>query len=693
MQSTDERLELLEKRVEALELEISQHKKVKQEIPLGSTISKRTTSNLSGKSQNENLKKQFKEGIQIKSRKTQEAFLGKYIVGALAALLIFVGTASFIGLIWKFLNPEIKISLMTIISLIFSGVGFRLIQNKKNPIASVTLGIGAGLMFITILSANLAFHMIGNEVTLLIAGIWAMFFILSTSYINQFFTIVIANIGSFITLILGLSYMKNDGDYISLTIFLAVIASAMYWVSRKKRTLEKHTILAFILIDFTTLLIGWFLQVIDNTQVVTSFAMPLIINGILMVVLNVMFELSNKKKANYWIILPSVLVVGMTSINFLYLNNLFFKWDSALCLSIFFAIQLIQLTFSHWQHKELLPYLSVLYTYVLIITGLFLGYELYQLPTGIVIVGIILMLLERIFKTKHQEILIAAIILLDAVLLLSGNTAKPIFGGIAFLQSAFMIYLLWYNRQFNLKQINPLLRIIGLLVMMTTSISISKEVLTLLKPTIQAVTYIDFGYGLMLLTTGILWRYKFFSDLPIEGETETHPSDFMRRILYGLLTIQYVYGLILLNYTSGIAFKLLLTLEIIAVALVQSHLFIHSKEKQNPYIGIWLVVKYLVLIWSIILSFAKLDVTSAIYSVAGLLVAILSITAGFKMNIKSIRLYGLILTIIMVIKFILVDLSQENSIVRVLALVSGGALCFLISYIYNRLSEEEKLSE
>lgn len=692
MQSTDERLELLEKRIEALELEIIQYKQIKQERPLESSISKKSTINLSGDLKNTNKKKQLNENDQIKSRKAQEAFLGKYIVGALAALLIFVGTASFIGLIWKFLNPEIKISFMTVVSLVFSGIGFRLIQKKKDPISSVTLGIGAGLMFITILSANIAFHMIGNEVTLLLAGVWAIFFMLSTGYTNQFFTTFIANIGSFITLILGLSYMANDGDYISLTVFLTVISSVMYWVSRNKTTKEKNTILACILLNLMTLLIGWFIQAIDNTHVISNCVMPLIINGMLMFVLNVMFEIANKNKLNYWIILPSLLVVSMTAVNLLLLNNMFFKWDFVVCLAIFFAIHLIQLIINHWHHKALLPYLSVLYTYVLIITGLFLGNELYQRPTGIILVGIILIILERIFKTKHQANLISIIILFDAILLLCGNTAKPIFAMIAVIQLAFMVYLLWYNHQFNLKQYNPLLRIIGLAAILVISTSISKELLTLFNPSVQAVTYWNFGYCLMLFMTGILWRYQFFSDLTVESDTEKPTTDFMTYVLYGLLTVHYAYGLILLNYTSGVAFKLLLTLEIIAVALVQSNLFIHSKEKQNPYVGLWLVVKYLVLIWSIILSFAELDATSAIYSVAGLLVAILSITAGFKMNIKSIRLYGLILTIIMVIKFIAIDLSQENSIVRVLALVSGGALCFLISYIYNRLSEEEKLS-
>ncbi|WP_429149753.1 DUF2339 domain-containing protein [Anaerotaenia torta] len=69
------------------------------------------------------------------------------------------------------------------------------------------------------------------------------------------------------------------------------------------------------------------------------------------------------------------------------------------------------------------------------------------------------------------------------------------------------------------------------------------------------------------------------------------------------------------------------------------------------------------------------------------IVAIGSISVGFKLRNKGIRLCGLILTIIMVARFIVVDLNQENSITRVLALIAGGGLCFLISFIYNKLSE------
>ncbi len=105
-------------------------------------------------------------------------------------------------------------------------------------------------------------------------------------------------------------------------------------------------------------------------------------------------------------------------------------------------------------------------------------------------------------------------------------------------------------------------------------------------------------------------------------------------------------------------------------------------------IFLWIVIKYLILTWTILEAFLDLCIESVEYSIVGLLVTIGFIIVGFKRRIKSIRLYGLVLTIIMVAKFILVDLYQKNSITKVLALIAGGCLCFLISFIYNKLSEK-----
>ena len=105
-------------------------------------------------------------------------------------------------------------------------------------------------------------------------------------------------------------------------------------------------------------------------------------------------------------------------------------------------------------------------------------------------------------------------------------------------------------------------------------------------------------------------------------------------------------------------------------------------------IGIWLVLKYFIFVWVTMGAFWRFPFNSVSYSVVGLLLAIIAIYAGFKYDAKSIRKFGLGITVLMVAKFIFVDLIGENSITRVIAFAVGGILCFIISIIYNHLSKE-----
>lgn len=691
MQTSEERLEALEKRIEDLEREVltlKQRSTAPESAPLALKKPPQKTAETLPKG---SLKNMLEDKPTVKPNKTSEAFLGKYIVGALAALLIFTGTASFIGLIWKFLSPEIKMSLMAFVSVAVSGAGFYFIQKKKTPIAAVTLGIGAGLMYITILSANLAFHMIGSQMTLLLAGLWAVLFIVSSRYTNLFFTLVIAHMGSFITLILGLGYLKNSGDYTLLTLFNIVISLVVLWVAKAKKRHEKNVVLSLTLVNFSVLLIGWFTQVAIDASLLSSAAMPLVINLALLLILNAMYSLSKDVKSGVLTLIPGLFVTALTALNLLCLSEVFFHWDAYVGYSLFFGLMFSQLAFSQWRHQPLESKLTVFHTLVLSVTAILLGYEVYDAPTGLVAIGVLLLALERIFETKHQGVLVGLIVCLDALLLVFSPADNPLFVAIGLVQIGLITYILWYNQQFKTQKTNGFLKFSALMVMLLSSIAISRHTCMLVNPNTEAYVYLDLSFIIMLALTGLLWRLEFFKDPTVVGVAKE--SKLMAYTLYTLMTGLYFYGLSLLNLSDHLLFKLLMTLSLTALALAQSWLFLKGRERQNAFVGFWLVFKYLLLTWTVILSFAELDAASAIYSVTGLIVAILSISIGFKLSIKSIRLYGLVLTIIMVAKFILVDLSQENSIVRVIALVLGGGLCFLISYIYNRLSEEAKTTE
>ncbi|MBQ2605131.1 MAG: DUF2339 domain-containing protein [Clostridia bacterium] len=79
-----------------------------------------------------------------------------------------------------------------------------------------------------------------------------------------------------------------------------------------------------------------------------------------------------------------------------------------------------------------------------------------------------------------------------------------------------------------------------------------------------------------------------------------------------------------------------------------------------------------------------------IYTALTMVIALMSIVIGFKFRSKSLRIYGLILSMLCVLKLGIFDIGSENSLARVGAFVIGGIICFIISGIYNAV--EKRLS-
>lgn len=72
-----------------------------------------------------------------------------------------------------------------------------------------------------------------------------------------------------------------------------------------------------------------------------------------------------------------------------------------------------------------------------------------------------------------------------------------------------------------------------------------------------------------------------------------------------------------------------------------------------------------------------------VISIFMLVIGCASIFLGFYQKEKILRHYGLVQAMLAVLKMVTVDISSSDSIVRVLALIVGAILCFLISCVYN----------
>ena len=80
------------------------------------------------------------------------------------------------------------------------------------------------------------------------------------------------------------------------------------------------------------------------------------------------------------------------------------------------------------------------------------------------------------------------------------------------------------------------------------------------------------------------------------------------------------------------------------------------------------------------------NVDSATSSAFLIVAGALSIVAGFRTHATAMRLYGLMLVMLMVLKLAVIDMSGQNSITRILSLLVAGVICFALSVAYSRLS-------
>ena len=111
-----------------------------------------------------------------------------------------------------------------------------------------------------------------------------------------------------------------------------------------------------------------------------------------------------------------------------------------------------------------------------------------------------------------------------------------------------------------------------------------------------------------------------------------------------------------------------------------------KQHGHQTYAGVWVGLKCTIYIYAVLKSTSIK--TEIIFSIALLLIALLAILVGFWLNTKSLRMYGLGLTMISIFKLLLIDVSYSNLMEVILAFLVCGVLCFVINYIYNRLSKK-----
>ncbi len=119
----------------------------------------------------------------------------------------------------------------------------------------------------------------------------------------------------------------------------------------------------------------------------------------------------------------------------------------------------------------------------------------------------------------------------------------------------------------------------------------------------------------------------------------------------------------------------------LALVNVKRHLSGNSKEKLYAGIKLGIVI---------LASLFSYDAHDYVISVAMLVFAIVCIVVGFskRYGAKELRIYGLVLSMICVAKFVMIDISYANTLGHAFSFLISGVLCFGISAIYNYFEKQ-----
>jgi hypothetical protein len=121
-----------------------------------------------------------------------------------------------------------------------------------------------------------------------------------------------------------------------------------------------------------------------------------------------------------------------------------------------------------------------------------------------------------------------------------------------------------------------------------------------------------------------------------------------------------------------------------AIFANNTYRFIRSADVKYQLYGVFKVTAFLVIVLT------SLHRASVLLSVALLVLSILWILAGFALSAKAVRIYGLVITNISIVKLILIDITYNSTLEKAAGFFICGVLCFVISFIYSRIDRNVK---
>ncbi len=627
------------------------------------------------------------------SRKiSMEEMLGKNIMGIAASILIFISFILFAILMVPSLTDVIKVVLMFAVS---GGItGFSLFmwlkKSRKSAFFLSLLACGVGALYISLFMCNAYFHIINEILLYVLILAWAAGVLWLSTYKQRLFEII-GEVGILVSIIAGCLMCLDSSDaemLMILTIYSCVgVAAFLIFRIKDNVSLMIHggvgaAGLGLILICETV-----FIDRINNmpdggyiSGNLTSSAVyiALIIIAVVTLAVAVLYMLKvNKVNAGYLPIISIVYSVLMYFAITLMIDDEDISWLVILILSIVIYVLLecckkklyverqvdksANSTLLVWQAllaiimctsilsmEDISEYIGLsLIAIPLLLYGFWSGEDFHK-TLGLIAYGLLTIIFGVNIYSYTILTFICFLIVCIAMLVRKNEysiTYKCIAYGLFMIRNIIVIILFIneYDGTYDLASL-LIIWILGLLNLAALVTPFGRSWLTYddEKP-FKIVTYV---------INACLMFYSLITLFTIEDE-----------IMHFMVVLGAI-GLFCINSVNIL-------------------------KKKYTGLSVYVGIKLTILILAILGSY---DAANYVMSISAFLIAIAFIIVGFVMDIKSLRIYGLVVSLICVVKLVMIDITYENTAGHALSFFISGVLCFVISAVYS-LAEKRLMKQ
>jgi len=327
---------------------------------------------------------------------------------------------------------------------------------------------------------------------------------------------------------------------------------------------------------------------------------------------------------------------------------------------------------------------SVLSGFLFYIAGLILGKnDNFLFYSGIILVVYSLIVVYGIIK-KDELFKIQGWILLGTCMLTDISLVKS--NNLAFTIVAALIIVAFFIVEGMVINNSEPFKIITYIALLIWIVRIADQVYNMNRGSIDIRVVVIIVFGTLSLINMVMILTEFYNT-KFEEELNGKPHNSIRMLLDSFNVIFMLFAAVGMA-ESRISYRIIYNIIIVILAFIN----LPIKDKGSPGRYIYTSIKFTVLIYY---SLWIYKTPNSVISICMIAFAVVCIFLGFRNRLtgKELRIYGLVMTLIFVVQFMIIDISYNSSALKALSYLISGTLCFGISFIYNYFEKKGKKFE